>query len=130
VYLKNITQGHPHSGKITVLVATAMSLLPLSLLAIAWDNCRIWTYPLIVALLNLWTIREVYPVKNAVREISPSFGIICLILIMTNIFIYTPLLDGLTERYGPERRIVYYIPFLIVIVMVFAKNFRLKDNQT
>jgi hypothetical protein len=128
LYAWNLIQGRPHSGRI-IAAGIVISLAPLALLAIAWDNCRIWTYPLMVAYLNLWTIAEVYSETKTVRSGSPAFSLICFIVIMINIFISTPLLDGLAERYGPERRVVYYLPFLIIVVMMFVKNFRIRNDR-
>lgn len=114
-------------AKMLFVMATAISLLPLAMHIVAWDAGRIWTYPLIIALFAVWGLSETHP-DRGVNINSTLFDISCLMIILANIFSISPLLDGVTERYDNEIRILYYLPTLIILGMIFTKNYRRIKN--
>jgi len=108
----------------------SISLLPLMLHLIAADTSRIWTYPLIVAIVALWGLYETIPEGEIVRLESSLFGICCLMIIMANIFSMTPLMDELVDRYNFKIRLIYYLPMLAVIAAVFSRNTGVTANRS
>jgi len=103
---------------------TLLVFLPLSLHAIAWDTSRIWTYPLIVALLGVWAIIEAIPLHKKQEE-SVVFVIFTIMVVVFHIFISTPLMDGEIERFSNEMRFLLYTPPIMLMLFVIADNYRL-----
>jgi len=104
--------------KILLILLITISLVPLSLHLIARDTSRIWTFPLIAAFLGLWTIS-----KNADKiKFTNTFRILyiiaCAAVIIHNIFLETPLMGGLSERYSNNMRLGLYLPAFALIYIV------------
>ncbi|NRB37093.1 MAG: hypothetical protein HRU20_01340 [Pseudomonadales bacterium] len=109
--------------KTIFFVLVLISVLPLSLHLIAWDTSRIWTYPLVVAMLGLWGISETFPVEERTERDSLFFSIIFLMVMMTQLFIFTPLMDGVREQYANESRVLLYSPLLLLIALFFSQYY-------
>jgi hypothetical protein len=107
-------------NKLIFLTVVVLTLLPLFLHLIACDVSRIWTYPLIVAMLAVWGIGEIFPNinngKSKKRE-SVFFCVIAIIIIAFQLFSLTPLMDGAMERFSNEKRILLYAPTVIAILV-------------
>ena len=90
-------------------------LLPLFLHSVAWDTSRIWTYPLIVGMLGLWSISEVFP--RATRQFRFNFPLMIALLsvVVLQIFATTALMDGAEEPFSVVDRMLYYAPSLLLI---------------
>jgi hypothetical protein len=116
-------------SRMIIAIAAGLSLLPLALHLIAHDVSRIWTYPLIVAIIALWGMCEIFPDGKKKLSDSALFSICCLILILFNIFMTSPLMDNEFERYADEVRVLYYFPSLTVIALMMSKRFRLKNRD-
>lgn len=106
-----------------------VTLIPLSLHIIAWDTSRIWTYPLVVAMLILWGIHEIFPTVGIKERESLLFCIIAIIVMVFQLFILTPLMDDAEERFSNEKRIILYAPALIIIALFVSKHDYLKISQ-
>ncbi len=107
-------------NKLIFLTVVVLTLLPLFLHLIACDVSRIWTYPLIVAMLAVWGIGEIFPNINnreSKKRESFPFCIIAIIIILFQFFSLTPLMDGAGERYSNEKRILLYAPTVIAILV-------------
>ncbi|MEE9190147.1 MAG: hypothetical protein V3U16_05195, partial [Candidatus Neomarinimicrobiota bacterium] len=105
------------------LILIAITLLPLSLHLIAWDTSRIWTYPLVVAILAVWEINEIFPTVGAKERNPLLFCISAIMVVVVQLFISTPLMDSMRDRFTIELRILLYTPSLILITMLVSKNF-------
>lgn len=101
---------------------------PLSLHVIAWDTSRIWTYPLVVALLGVWAITEANPPLRSQEE-SIGFFIFAILVVAFQIFISTPLMDGEIERFSTEMRFLFYTPPIMITSFVIANGYRLTLNS-
>ena len=109
----------------TLCILVAITLLPLSLHIIAWDISRIWTYPIIVALLGVWAITEALPATHLEEEDSILLIMSAVIVICFQLFISTPLMDGVHERFSTEDRILLYMPPLILTIFFMANRYKL-----
>jgi len=101
---------------------TLIVVLPLALHVIAWDTSRIWTYPLVVAFLGVWSITEAIP-PHRIQEESIIFFIFTIMVIAFQIFISTPLMDGEIERFSTEMRFLLYLPPIMLVSFVIARNY-------
>ncbi len=91
-----------------------ITIMPLALHAIAWDTNRIWTYPLVVAFLGIWAMSE-----NKLIQFQTNIKIeypLCLVILLTQIFLHVPRLDNFSERFLPVTRIFLFMPSLILLV--------------
>ncbi|MCP4144605.1 MAG: hypothetical protein GY752_04890 [bacterium] len=110
------------------LILVAITLLPLTLHIVAWDTSRIWTYPLIVALLGVWAITETIPAKQTQKETPVWLFVAAIVVIVSQLFISTPLMDGAIERFSNVNRILLYAPSLIVIAAFMTNSYRSSSN--
>ena len=110
-------------------VLVAITLLPLSLHVIACDTSRIWSYPLLVAMLSLWGVTEILPANNNVDKEPFVFYIIGLILLISQIFILTPLMDGAQEQYSNGMRIILYSPTFIIFTIFILRYYKSKNSS-
>lgn len=110
-------------NRLIFLILVAITLLPLALHLIAWDTSRIWTYPLVVAMLAVWGIDENFPAVGANERNRLLFCIGAIIVIIFQLFILTPLMDGRVERFSNELRILFYAPALILIAISVSKYY-------
>ena len=113
----NIIPKNKKKGILLALLAVA-SLIPLSLHAIARDTSRIWTFPLIAALLGLWTISRSMDKIKFTNKFQISYIIACTAVIIHNIFLQTPLMGGLSERYSNDMRLWLYFPAFALVYIV------------
>ena len=109
-----------HRTLFSLLVLVA--LLPLSLHLIAWDSSRIWLYPIVAVVIGLWGINEVAAGDNKSQYDGIFFSFLGTMIVVFQIFIVTPLMDGERERMRDVTRILYYLPTLILFAMFAAKN--------
>jgi hypothetical protein len=112
-----------HGSKSVTMAALLLPFLPLSLHLIAWDTSRIWTYPLIVALLTIWTICKAIPKDDLGKTDLLLLSVACLIVIGMNIFNQTPLMDWRVERFSPGLRLLLYLPLLLAVATIFSRRF-------
>jgi hypothetical protein len=90
--------------------AAAMALLPLGLLAIAWDTGRVWSYASFVALLAAgMAARHGRPAPGAV---PPWFLWGSAAMLIFGIVNQTPLMDDQRERFPLAVRALLYAPAL------------------
>ena len=97
------------------VTAGLLPFLPLALHLIAWDTARIWTYPVIVALLVGWVAclaAEPARLRAADSRLLTLLGLLALPL---NVFGRVPLMDWRVERFSAVWRAVLYSPLLIVL---------------
>jgi hypothetical protein len=101
--------------KILFGIYVLISILPLSLHAIAWDTGRIWGYTQIIAFLGYFLLRShnLLNVQYHKNEI-----IIILILIgVENFIMSSPLMDNLIEKFDIETRIIFFISIITFIIV-------------
>jgi hypothetical protein len=118
------------SKLVCFFILILITLLPLSLHIIAWDTSRIWTYPLIVALLGVWAITESIPAMQVQKETPVWLLVATIAVIVFQLFISTPLMDGAIDRFSNGNRILLYAPSLIVIAAFIANSSRLTKRST
>jgi hypothetical protein len=117
------------SKLVCFFILILITLLPLSLHIIAWDTSRIWTYPLIVALLGVWAITESIPAMQVQKETPVWLLVATIAVIVFQLFISTPLMDGAIDRFSNGNRILLYAPSLIVIAAFIANSSRLTKRS-
>lgn len=99
-----------------------LAFLPLSLHLIAWDTARIWTYPIVVALLAAWAAVAVAdPTRLAVTGSRLLTGLGLLVLPF-NVFGRIPLMDWRVERFSTEWRVVAYLPLVAALFLALARR--------
>ncbi len=106
-----------------------ITLLPLSFHMVACDTSRIWTYPIIVAMLGIYGINEVFSTLKAEEKTSFLFCINTIMIIVVQLFIVTPLLDGQCERLSNALRILFYAPSLVLITSLASRHYRLSRRS-
>ena len=87
-----------------------LPFLPLALHLIAWDTARIWTYPIVVALLVGWVAclaAEPARLRAADSRLLTVLGLLALPL---NVFGRVPLMDWRVERFSAVWRAALYAP--------------------
>ncbi len=94
-----------------------ITLLPLSMHAIAWDTSRIWTYPLVVVMLAIWVVYEVGPVSKLDTDGSSLFRTGCVTVALTNIFMPPSLMDAAVDRFSHDVRALLYVPAVVLLVL-------------
>jgi hypothetical protein len=104
-------------GGLAFWALVAIVLAPLLLLLIAGDTSRIWTYPLIVCFLGSWTASELNGSTEVRKPLDTVFGLVCIAVILHNVFLQTPLMDGLAERFTDAERVWLYLPALVVVLV-------------
>jgi len=107
---------------------SAITLLPLSVHAMAWDTGRFWTFPIVIALLGIWVIMEIYPEVHAEQKNSLFFIICALIITGSQLLIYSRLVEGIPERFTLEFRTFLYAPALLLIAWGVSKFYFLKKR--
>ncbi len=104
--------------------AGLLPFLPLALHLIAWDTARIWTYPLVVALLVSWVAclaAEPARLRAADSRLLTVLGLLTLPL---NVFGQIPLMDWRVERFGAAWRAALYVPLVAALVAALARRRR------
>jgi hypothetical protein len=129
IFSWNIIRAIPFN-KFIFTILVAITLLPLSLHIIAWDISRIWTYPLIAAMLAIWGVCEHLPTVVNAEKASLIFSMSALIIIVFQLFIHTSLMDGESERFSNELCILLHAPSLIPIIMLVSKNYCLTSRSS
>lgn len=92
------------------VAAGLLPFLPLALHLIAWDTARIWTYPIVVALLVGWVAclaAEPARLRAADSRLLTVLGLLALPL---NVFGRVPLMDWRVERFSAVWRAALYAP--------------------
>lgn len=117
LFAANIIPKNKNKG-IVLMLLVAVSLVPLSLHLIARDTSRIWTFPLIAAFLGLWTISKSADKIKFANKFQIPIIIACTAVIVHNIFLQTPLMGGLSERYSNDMRLWLYLPAFALIYIV------------
>jgi len=111
-------------------IFVVITLLPLSLHLIAWDTSRIWTFPFVVVLLNIWGITKTHTGIYTEKDHSLLFIILTLIVIIFQLFITTPLMDNVHELFSaPKNRLILYAPSLILLAVYIGKNYCLTKRS-
>jgi hypothetical protein len=110
--------------KSVVAIGLLLPLLPLGLHLVAWDTSRIWTYPLMVALLLLWTATQAAAPGRLEKANSLLLTIASPLVIALNLFSRIPLMDWRVERFTPVVRLLLYLPLLLALAAVWWKQLR------
>ena len=111
---------------VVLFLFTLVTVSPLLLHAIAWDTERIWTYPLIAAILSVWGLSELLPQEeNAEEPMALLFVFASFIVVMFQFFMLTPLMDQEQERFLTEKRMVLYSPTLMIILYLISRRYSL-----
>jgi hypothetical protein len=113
------------------LIAAGLVLpfYPLSLLLIAWDTERIWTYSIIVSFMVLWASIEVTEPDKLRTVTSRSALALGMLVLPINIFSQIPLMDWRVERFSSLWRIVLYSPLVIVVFLAIVGQRVAKYNK-
>ena len=123
VFTGNAARAGAASRRLTV-VGGLLPLLPLTLHLIAWDTGRIWTYPLVVALLVGWVAcLAAEPVRLRATH-SPVLPILALVALPINVFGRISLMDWRVERFSAAARVVLYAPAAAALAVVLARRRR------
>ncbi len=107
-----------------IMAAGLLPFLPLALHLIAWDTARIWSYPIIVALLVGWVAclaAEPARLRAADSRLLTVLGLLTLPL---NVFGRVPLMDWRVERFSNWWRAALYAPAAIVLLGRVARRGR------
>ena len=107
-----------------IMAAGLLPFLPLALHLIAWDTARIWSYPIIVALLVGWVAclaAEPARLRAADSRLLAMLGLLTLPL---NVFGRVPLMDWRVERFSNWWRAALYAPAAIVLLGRVARRGR------
>ena len=107
-----------------IMAAGLLPFLPLALHLIAWDTARIWSYPIIVALLVGWVAclaAEPTRLRAADSRLLTVLGLSTLPL---NVFGRVPLMDWRVERFSNWWRAALYAPAAIVLLGRVARRGR------
>lgn len=105
-----------------VYTAVVLPFLPLSLHLIAWDTARIWTYPIVVALILLWAaccVAEPSRLRGLNSRALNALGILALPI---NVFGTIPLMDWRVERFSALWRALLYLPLPAALWVSFAQR--------
>ena len=109
---------------------SAVILFPLFLHAVAWDTSRIWTYPLVVAMLGLWSICEVFSQSPGAHRINFVFSIAAVVMVILQVFATTELMDGAEERFSVLARVLLYAPSFILIAAAAILQTRTSNDRS
>jgi hypothetical protein len=82
---------------------------------------------LITVFIIVWGIYEVCPIVHTKKTKSLLYVICAVMVIICNLFIMTPFMDGERERFSTVFRILLYIPMLIFIFTIASKDIYLTD---
>lgn len=95
--------------------AMIVPLLPLLLHMIAWDTSRIWTYPIVIAMLTLWTIHSIPGTIRPPLPMNACFVVVGILVAIWQLNIHVPLMDYEIDRFTNIERIGMYIPAVAII---------------
>ena len=126
VWLLFIRQGllAGNASRGLAVAAGLLPFLPLALHLIAWDTARIWTYPVVVALLVGWVAcLAAEPARLRAADSRP-LTILGLLTLPLNVFGQIPLMDWRVERFGAAWRAVLYAPLAAALVAALARHRR------
>lgn len=118
-------RGALRAGNASPLVGIIGALLPfapLGLHLIAWDTARIWTYPLVVALLVAWIACLAAESTRLQATDSRLLTLMGLLVLPINVFGRIPLMDWRVERFGAAWRAALYAPSLVVVALALARR--------
>ena len=106
------------------VAAGLLPFLPLALHLIAWDTARIWSYPIVVALLVGWVAcLAAEPARLRAADSRP-LTILGLLTLPLNVFGQIPLMDWRVERFGAAWRAMLYAPLAAALVAALARHRR------
>lgn len=106
------------------VAAGLLPFLPLALHLIAWDTARIWTYPIVVALLVGWVAclaADPTRLRAADSRLLTALGLLTLPL---NVFGRVPLMDWRVERFTAVWRAILYAPATAALSVALARRRR------
>ena len=111
------------------VVGGLLPFLPLALHLIAWDTARIWTYPIVVALLVGWVAclaADPARLRAADSRLLTALGLLTLPL---NIFGRIPLMDWRVERFAAVWRALLYAPLVAALARRRRADYTSGDRQ-
>jgi hypothetical protein len=117
VFARNILRARSVSPAL-IVTALIIPCLPLSLHLIAWDTSRIFTYPLIVAFLIIWTASRFLPVLHSTENHPVLFGLSSIVVIISTLLLRTPLMDHEVDRISNSLFSLAYLPVFLVLASV------------
>ena len=94
------------------------SLIPLSLLAIALDTSRIWTYTLVTATTFVWIVSRTFHAPEPRARDSALFRWACVAVVGINMLTTVELMDLAVERYSAGMRMLLYVPVVAFVIFV------------
>jgi hypothetical protein len=103
------------AGSTEGIVLLGACLAPQLMHMVAWDTTRIWTYSIVAAFLSLWVYAEVAVAARS--DTSQFVGLVCLVAVVLNAAVSTPLMDGLHDHFDLVTRLILYTP---VVAAAFA----------
>ena len=106
-----------NSPKYFTWLACSITALPLSLHLIAWDTERIWTFPVIVAFLAVWTLYELSPPKDRGTTNLSAFITSAVMVVLFHILITCHLMDDELEHFTNATRVLWYLPGLAAVAI-------------
>ena len=116
VFIGNALRAGGVSRRLTV-AGGLLPFLPLALHLIAWDTGRIWTYPLVVALLVGWVAcRAAEPARLRAAR-SAVLPVLALVALPINVFGRIPLMDWRVERFSAAARVALYVPAAVALAL-------------
>lgn len=108
--------------RVLFLALVIIVLLPVSLHVIAWDSSRIWTYPVIVAMLAVWGVSEIAAPAGREEKAPPVFLVLSITLVLYQLFTQILLMDYATERFATGERALLYAPVLLWLAWLLYRN--------
>lgn len=121
VYLHTRLRKH----KKVVWLMYPIVFVPLLLHLIAWDTARIWTYPLMEALL-LFYVSDSLPKPRGYDR--PAGLLFSGLIIIVHVFYAIPLMDDQTERFSDFEKFLLYLPPLAYLVYLILHKSKPADN--
>ena len=98
------------------VAAGLLPFLPLALHLIAWNTARIWTYPIVVALLVRWVACLAADLTRLRAADSRLLTILGLLTLPLNVFGRISLMDWRVERFAAGWRALLYAPVALARV--------------
>lgn len=111
---------------IELLVLLGVCFAPQLLQLVAADTPRIWTYTIVCAFLALWIYAETTPT----HEDSSANRLLCLVILIANVVILTPLMDAQSDHFSLRTRFFLYTPVIAgsVALILFGGKSALADR--
>jgi hypothetical protein len=91
------------------LILLGVCFAPQLMQLVAVDTPRIWSYTIVCAFLALW----IYVETAMMQEDSSASELLCLVTLIANAVILTPLMDFQIDHYTLQTRLLLYAPVVV-----------------